>query len=225
MAVKRPSDIPEQWWRDACEVISHPLACVAPDHTYVWANSSYCRLIGYSVAELRELKWMDITVSDDVAGDLASVKEVVEGKIDSYSLSKRYRHRRGHEIACEITAWRFPRVAGNLVCFIVQAVPDMLTKDELRVCHQECMQVIDELKGRVSHIEKYREQQIMANRERDSQVVNVGNNSTDALKIAAGVIIALIAAVAYFAYIAGWPQHGGGAQPPHIHQQERSTQE
>jgi len=68
-----PMTVPDEWWREACEVVSHPMAAVQPaDNTFIWVNQAFERLVGYSRAELREKTWMSITVQEDVGGDLAS---------------------------------------------------------------------------------------------------------------------------------------------------------
>ena len=84
------------------------MAVVAVDHTFVWANHAYCRMTGYPLAALNNgtRTWMDITVSQDVEADLKSVEAVLAGKMDRYSMTKRYRHSLGHEVPCEIIVWR-----------------------------------------------------------------------------------------------------------------------
>lgn len=206
----KASDIPDAWWRVTCEQIHHPIACVDLEHKFVWCNGAYERLTGYSVVELSHRRWMDITVSDDVEGDMDSVSSVMTGKIESYSISKRYRHKRGHEVPIELTVWRFPRVAGMMTCFIVEAVPASATRLEVEEMHQSCLRAIGKLEEQLEKVQMSREER----KHSDSQVVNVGNNSTDIYRYIVMALVVLIGAVSYLAYVASWPQHQGGAQPP-----------
>lgn len=148
-------DVPMGYWQKACEEVDYPLACVCPDSKFMWVNSAFERLLGYSVAELFSRTWMSITEQKDVGGDLASVQAVISGKISHYTMSKNYIHKRGHVVPVDLTVRRFPSSAvEDIVCFIVEAPPTKATKPELDQVEQQLMQKIEELEKRISHNEK-----------------------------------------------------------------------
>lgn len=67
------------------------------------ANQTFCQMVGYSKAELERMSFQDITHPDDVAPDLAMLRESLEGLRSSYTLEKRYRHRDGHTVWAQLT--------------------------------------------------------------------------------------------------------------------------
>ena len=123
--------VPNEWWRVACESISLPLACIGAGNKFVWVNASFERLTGYSVAELQQKTWPEITVQADSGGDMASLNAVIKGDISHYSMAKRYRHKLGRVIPVQLAVWRFPKMQDQVVtCFIVEAAPEVVNHDE-----------------------------------------------------------------------------------------------
>ena len=53
------------------------------------ANEAFCRLLGFSVAELRERSFQDITPDEDLARELELAQSVLDGRQDSYRIEKR----------------------------------------------------------------------------------------------------------------------------------------
>ena len=213
------SNVPGGWWQEACERVRHPLACVGTDHTFVWVNTAFERLVGYSVAELADMTWMDITDQADVGGDLASVKSVIDGRIPQYTITKRYRHKHGRLIPIELSVWRFPsNTVENLVCFIVEAAPETASTQQLVDLRRELTETINSLRAQ---IEGDRPTVTVSNNVGD----NVGGDKTGRDKITrtesgtfilAGVLLAIVSLLGYMAYVATWPNHRGHADPPRI---------
>ncbi|MEI6947590.1 PAS domain S-box protein [Paraflavisolibacter sp. H34] len=71
------------------------IAHVAPDGSWLLVNNRLCSIIGYSPEELRELTFQDITHPDDIEADLAYARQLLSGKLKSYSMEKRYFHKDG----------------------------------------------------------------------------------------------------------------------------------
>jgi PAS domain S-box-containing protein len=86
----------EQRFRKAFEFAAIGMALVAPDGRFLQANDSLCQLVGYTAAELRERTFQDITYPDDLEADLHFVEQMLDGRIRSYQMEKRYFHRLGH---------------------------------------------------------------------------------------------------------------------------------
>ncbi len=72
----------------------HPIEC----------NPAAQRILGYSMDELRRMVFTDITHPDDVRPDRALFEALVAGEHDSYQKEKRYRHKDGHTVWCNLTA-------------------------------------------------------------------------------------------------------------------------
>jgi len=133
-----------------CEDADLPFAAVDDESKFVWLNGAFERLVGYSILELIGKSWMSITVNEDVGADLASVKSVIDGKIQSYRMEKNYIHKRGHRVPVELTVRRFPIAMHEpLILFRVEACPARATRPELEAVHDELLQEIINLKKRI----------------------------------------------------------------------------
>jgi PAS domain S-box-containing protein len=57
---------------------------------FVYANKAFCLMLGYSAKELEQRTWQEVTHPDDVSGDLAAGRQVLDGKQSYYTMDKRY---------------------------------------------------------------------------------------------------------------------------------------
>lgn len=88
----------EQKFRQA--MIHAPIgqALVDPTGRFLDANPKLCSIVGYSKEELLQLKFQTITAPDDIAKDMESVQQIINGEIDTFTREKRYIHKDGHYI-------------------------------------------------------------------------------------------------------------------------------
>lgn len=212
--------VPGSWWRATCEVVRHPIACVNSSNYFVWANAAFERLVGYSQAELSELTWMDITATEDLGADLKNVRAVIAGEDMQYTMLKNFIHKRGHKVKICLSVWRHPSDYREFVCFIVEAMPEPVTASDIRSVESSLTAILKAVEQRVSRLEK---DEVM-DHQRSETNVNVGNstNSVEVLRWIVVAVIAVVGAVSYLIYIAGWPYHDGRAQPP-THVQPESS--
>ena len=66
------------------------MALVAPSGALLRVNSAFCAIVGYEEADLRRLRFQDITHPDDLDADVELVQQLLAGQISSYALEKRY---------------------------------------------------------------------------------------------------------------------------------------
>ena len=225
-------DVPLGYWQRTCEEIDYPLACVCPNNKFMWVNSAFERLTGYSVAELFNTTWMSITDQNDVGGDLASVQAVINGKITHYTMSKNYRHKRGYLVPVDLTVRRFPiNRMEELVCFIVEAPPSKATKPELDQVEQNLTRIIEDLRARIEKNEKGINIS-MGNRDSGNNNNVTGDftgrdkNSDSAIKVL-GISLAVMAIsmIWMFYYITTSNKSEMPQQPPNIPTLERDKNE
>jgi PAS domain S-box-containing protein len=79
------------------------IAVTAPEKGWVEVNDCVCRMFGYSRAELTQLTWVEMTHPDDLAADVDLFNQVIAGKIDTYSLEKRFIRKDGSIISAIIS--------------------------------------------------------------------------------------------------------------------------
>ncbi len=66
------------------------LSVTAPNKSWIEVNQRFCEIMGYSKEEMLNLDWVTITHPDDLTENLKLFNEVLEGKIDSYTIDKRF---------------------------------------------------------------------------------------------------------------------------------------
>jgi PAS domain S-box-containing protein len=74
------------------------IAHVAPDGRWLRVNKALCQILRYPVDELLTKSFQNVTHPDDLASDLAQVKLMHEGTINSYEVEKRYLRKDGSAI-------------------------------------------------------------------------------------------------------------------------------
>lgn len=74
------------------------MALVSLDGQWMKVNQSFCDLIGYTEEELLSRTFQDITHPDDLAADLDYMQQLLEGKIESYQMRKRYVLKQGRVV-------------------------------------------------------------------------------------------------------------------------------
>ncbi len=67
------------------------------------ANSEIINMLGYSIDDLKELDIKSITYECDLNRNLTLFKNLVDGKIDKYSIEKRYIKKDGSTVWCMVT--------------------------------------------------------------------------------------------------------------------------
>jgi PAS domain S-box-containing protein len=82
-------------FRSAFEHAAIGMTLLAVDKRRLRVNSAFCRMLGYSEAELLARTNQDITHPDDVAWDVLQSKRAVAGEIEAYQCEKRYLHQSG----------------------------------------------------------------------------------------------------------------------------------
>jgi PAS domain S-box-containing protein len=88
----------EDRFRKSFDVASVGMALVSPDGHWLRVNQALCQIVGYTEAEMLGLTFQAITHPDDLIADLEQARQILEGKIQTYRLEKRYLHKRGYVV-------------------------------------------------------------------------------------------------------------------------------
>jgi PAS domain S-box-containing protein len=75
------------------------IAVVGPDGRWLWANQTYCDLVGYGHGEMMGLSSRDLTHPEDLDTYLTLARQLLAGEIATYSTRKRFVRKDG-SIAC-----------------------------------------------------------------------------------------------------------------------------
>jgi PAS domain S-box-containing protein len=94
------------------------IAHVAPDGRWLGVNKALCRILGYPADELITRSFKDITHPDDLVADLAEVNAMLDGKIDSYGIDKRYLRKDGSIVWARLTVGGVRKNDGSIDYFV-----------------------------------------------------------------------------------------------------------
>ena len=70
---------------------------------FIMANATYCRMLGYSEQELKNLSVEDITYSDDFSKESSELHKLIDGELSIYRAEKQYIRKDGQVIWASIT--------------------------------------------------------------------------------------------------------------------------
>jgi len=77
---------------------------VSLDNTFLRANEAFCRITGYTEAELKSITFDSITHPEERGESLFQYDRVKRGEIDSWEQDKRYLTKDGHEVWVHLSA-------------------------------------------------------------------------------------------------------------------------
>ncbi|MGN6105149.1 MAG: PAS domain S-box protein [Kofleriaceae bacterium] len=96
------------------------MALVCPDGQFVRVNHALCRLVGYTAAELEQMRFQDITHPDDLETDVTQTHRLARGEIPHYQLEKRYVRRDGGVVTVLLSVSVLRGPDGEAAYFIAQ---------------------------------------------------------------------------------------------------------
>ena len=120
----------EQRFRAIFEYAAIGIAQVSPQGQFLQVNPGFCDIIGYDESTLRGLTFSEITYPEDLAPDLAQIRQLLAGEIQSYSLEKRFIRPDGQPIWTNLTASLVREMTGEPK-YIVKIVEDISDRKAL----------------------------------------------------------------------------------------------
>jgi PAS domain S-box-containing protein len=121
----------EARFRATFEQAAVGIAMVAPDGHWLRVNGKLCAIVGYSAEELLALSFQDITHPEHLDTDLAQMRRVLDGEIDTYTLEKRYLRKGGEPVWVNLTVAlvRKPDGAPDYFISVVEDIQDRKTSE------------------------------------------------------------------------------------------------
>jgi PAS domain S-box-containing protein len=90
-------------FRRVLETTPFGICVTMADSRILQANGAFCRMLGYSAAELSELGWLSITHPADQELSLEAYKRLLSDQLSYVEIEKRYIHKEGHSVAARLT--------------------------------------------------------------------------------------------------------------------------
>jgi PAS domain S-box-containing protein len=88
----------EERFKNSFQYSAIGMALVSLEGKWLKVNPMLCSIVGYSEKELLTKTFQDITHPDDLHNDLNNLSQILDGKIKSYKMEKRYFHKEGNII-------------------------------------------------------------------------------------------------------------------------------
>src|ERR1043166_783171 len=111
---------PDSLFQSAFEFAAIGMALVSPEGKWLRVNRSLCAITGYTEAELLDRTFQQITHPDDLESDLANVRRMLAGEIDTYQMEKRYFHKNGSVVWILLSVSLVRTKSGEPLFFIGQ---------------------------------------------------------------------------------------------------------
>ncbi len=110
------------------KVTENPMIGVAwasPEGKLIKANSTFCKMLGYSLEELKNIHFGEFTHPMDTEKELPLIEQIIQGKIDHYQMEKRYKTKQGVYIWVELNLSSYRKAADNSIEFFIGIVKDI----------------------------------------------------------------------------------------------------
>ncbi|HWJ19575.1 MAG TPA: PAS domain S-box protein, partial [Geobacterales bacterium] len=114
----------EKLFRATFETAAVGVAHVAPDGSWLLANSRMGEILGYQAEELTNKKFQDITHPDYLEADLVQLGRLLRDEIDNYGVEKRYLRKDGSIVWARLTVATV-RKADRAVDYFISVVEDI----------------------------------------------------------------------------------------------------
>jgi PAS domain S-box-containing protein len=126
----------EQRFRSYFELAAVGFSITGRDRKLLAVNDEYCRILGYSRAELLEKTWASLTHPADLAANNEKFEETFAGKIDAYTFDKRLLRKDGSVIFGTVSV-RCVRRPDGAPDYFVSLLLDITERHEAVVREQQ----------------------------------------------------------------------------------------
>lgn len=137
----------EERFRATFDQAAVGVAHVATDGRWLRVNRRLCGILGYSREELLQMRFHDVTHPDDLAPDLALLRELVAGRIPHYQMEKRYVRKDGAIVWIGLTV-SMVRAAATAESYFISVVEDIGERKRAEEALREAMDTALAERGR-----------------------------------------------------------------------------
>jgi two-component system cell cycle sensor histidine kinase/response regulator CckA len=108
----------EERFRLAFENANTGVCLVDLDGNLTRVNNKMCEIFGYTKEELERMTVNDIAHPEDIEKSPSFILKTLRGEIDRGMFEKRYIHKKGHVVTCEVSSSLVRNADGSPLCFI-----------------------------------------------------------------------------------------------------------
>jgi PAS domain S-box-containing protein len=125
----------EELFRGYFENSQVGMSVTSQDKGWLQVNDQLQKMLGYSMDELRQLTWAELTHPEDLDEDLRKFEQMLAGKIDHYAMDKRFIRKDGEIVYTNLTVSCIRDEKGAVQTIMASAMDiteRMLAEEELR---------------------------------------------------------------------------------------------
>jgi PAS domain S-box-containing protein len=126
----------EERFRATFEQAAVGIGHVGLDGRWLRVNRKLCEIVGYHPDELMKLTFQDITHPDDLEADLAQVRRLLAGEVETYSMEKRYFRKDGSAVWINLTV-ALVRTPEGQPKYFISVVEDITEEKRVREALRE----------------------------------------------------------------------------------------
>ncbi len=119
-------------------------------HGKINVNRAFCQMLGYTKEELSGKPWRSITHLDDIERDQQKIEAIRAGDKPFDKWEKRYIHKNGTVVYCEIMTTLLRDAAGNMLYFI-SAINDITERKKMEQALKDSEAILRET-GRIAKV-------------------------------------------------------------------------
>jgi len=119
------------------------MAVTSPTKGWVEANDQLQRMLGYSLDELHQMTWAEITHPDDIEEDAKQFERMLAGEVDNYTLDKRFIRKDGEIVYTNLTVACIRDETGD-VLHVLASFQDITERKKMDYDLHERIKELDE---------------------------------------------------------------------------------
>ncbi len=173
----------EQRFRATFEQAAVGIAHVGLDGRWLRVNRKLCEIVGYRPDEMLALTFQDITHPDDLEADLAQVRLLLAGEIETYSMEKRYFRKDRSLVWVNLTV-SLVRTPEGRPKYFISVVEDVTDQKGVRDALREADRRKDDFLATLAHELR----NPLAPLRNGLQVMKVASGNTEAVEKARGMM-------------------------------------
>ncbi|MBB5940512.1 diguanylate cyclase [Xanthomonas sp. 3307] len=146
-----------QRFSGAFSAAAHGMALVSLEGRWLDVNDALCAMLGYSRAELLELRFQDLTHPDDLAEDMQRAVALRSGQCSDFRVEKRYRHRDGHTVRARLAVSLVRDEQGrplHLVTHVQDITEQYLAERRLRDSEAQLRTIADNAPALIAYLDR-----------------------------------------------------------------------
>ena len=148
----------DERFRRSMQYAAIGMCLLAPDGRLEEVNDALCELFGYDAETLVQKNWQELTAPEYRGSGLQDMKDVLEGRMDSYRRVKEYLHADGHRVWGDLSVSCIRDENGQVENFIAQ-ITDITARVEAeernRVLAQQLQRQTDLMKSELDSAAAY----------------------------------------------------------------------